>query len=102
MQRELKDARLSHSSASTTAAPSTLATCVGGPKILQLNRRKIATSTGPASMARGLEIAAVSLHSCGLRLRECEDYPRPEDMPTQSGFGNPNLKDSLQFQLKGD
>ena len=98
LERELRDARRSLSSAGPTMAPSTSAAFVEGPVVV------LPTPTDPAAPPLSSQLVA-----CTITLRPSrsdvggrEVYPRVEDRPRPSRSQCESHKDSLRFQVEED
>ena len=80
LERELRDARRSLSSAGPTAAPSTSADSVEGPVVV------VPTPTDPTAPPLSSRLAAclITLRPSGSNVGGHEVYPRVEDTPPPS------------------
>ena len=98
LERELRDARHSLSSAGPTAAPSTSAASIEGPVVV------VPTPTDPAAPPLSSRLAActITLRASGSDVGGREDYPRVEDRPPPSRSQCESHEDSLRFQVEED
>ena len=98
LERELRDARRSLSSAGPTVAPSTSAASVEGPVVV------VPTPTDPAAPPLSSRLAActITLRPSGSDVGGREDYPRVEDRPPLSRAQCESHEDSLRFQVEED
>ena len=98
LERELRDACRSLSSAGPTAAPSTSAASVEGPVVV------VPTPTDPVAPPLSSRLAActITLRASGSDVGGREVYPRVEDRPPLSRSQCESHEDFLRFQVEED